>query len=382
MTQIDEYFEPEFFTSDFWFMWCTTFAFQPWHSAVEFKRYLLRFIQEFPRISTLAGVKRTPYNQYESIVLPLVTWLEGQGVHFEMNSQVTNLAFLPSKDIVTVERIHYIRDGKPADIAVRVDDHVMVTLGSMTAGSTHGSMDSEPRLGSKLTGGSWLLWESLAATNAQFGHPSVFDSDIEKSMWESFTLTLNDPLFFRLMKDFTGNEAGTGGLVTFKDSNWLMSIVLPRQPHFRNQPGKINVCWGYGLFPNRKGNFVQKTMSECTGSEILTELLSHLRFTEEAASIQQSAICIPVMMPFITSQFMPRLKGDRPLVRPEGSTNLAFIGQFCEIPDEVVFTVEYSVRSAQTAVFSLLNLKKEISPIYKGQHDLRVLFDSALAMFK
>ena len=82
-------------------------------------------------------------------------------------------------------------------------------------------------------------------------------------------------------------------------------------------------------------------------------------------------------MPFITSQFMPRVLGDRPLVRPIGTANLAFIGQCCEIPDDVVFTVEYSVRSAQTAVYALLDIDKRVSPIFKGQYDLGVLLGSA-----
>jgi oleate hydratase len=79
-------------------------------------------------------------------------------------------------------------------------------------------------------------------------------------------------------------------------------------------------------------------------------------------------------MPYITSQFLVRKGGDRPDVVPKGSTNLAFLGQFAEQPDDVVFTVEYSVRSAQAAVYSLLKLDKEPTPFYKGQHDPRVLF--------
>jgi oleate hydratase len=74
---ITDWLSPGFFTNNFWFMWQTTFAFQPWHSAVEFKRYLHRFMKEFTRIETLAGVKRTIYNQYDSFVRPLVSWLEG-----------------------------------------------------------------------------------------------------------------------------------------------------------------------------------------------------------------------------------------------------------------------------------------------------------------
>ena len=355
--RIEDCFAPSFFTTNFWYMWCTTFAFQPWHSAVEFKRYLHRFIHEFPRINTLSGVRRTVYNQYDSLVLPVSTWLKEQGVQFEMNCQVTNLDFKQEK---TVERIHYTRDGQARDIVINADDLVFVTIGSMTASATLGSMDAAARFETTNTDGAWQLWENIAKGRPEFGRPSVFDDHIDQSFWESFTVTLRDPTFFRLMEEFTSNTAGTGGLVTFKDSNWLLSVVLAHQPHFLNQPENIQVCWGYGLFPERKGNYVQKKMSECSGAEILTELCSHLRFTDELPLILETSTCIPCIMPFITSQFLVRARGDRPQVVPQGSTNLAFIGQFCEIPDDVVFTVEYSVRSAQTAVYSLLNLNKDV----------------------
>ena len=380
--RVDECFQPSFFTTNFWFMWCTTFAFQPWHSAVEFKRYLLRFIQEFPRIETLAGVRRTPFNQYDSIVRPLLKWLRVQGVRFEMNCQITDMDFKLSDNTKIVENIHLIRDGKREEIATSESDLVFITIGSMTADSSLGSMTAAPRLESRKSGGSWALWETLSKKQTDFGRPSVFNDHIEQSLWESFTLTLHEPTFFALMRDFTGNEAGTGGLVTFKDSNWLMSVVLPHQPHFLNQPENINVCWGYGLFPNQVGNYVPKKMSECTGAEILSELLSHLRFDLQAPSILDAANCIPCMMPYITSQFMPREKGDRPQVVPAGSGNFAFIGQFCEIPDDVVFTVEYSVRSAQIGVYSLLHLDKKVSPLYKGQHDMGILLNSIKTMLK
>lgn len=100
-------------------------------------------------------------------------------------------------------------------------------------------------------------------------------------------------------------------------------------------------------------------MSECTGREILEEILLHLHFAEKMEHIRDTSIVIPAMMPYITSQFMPRTGTDRPQVIPAGSKNLAFIGQFTEIPDDVVFTVEYSVRSAQSAVFGLLDSRPE-----------------------
>jgi oleate hydratase len=376
--RIEDVFSPSFFTTNFWYMWVTTFAFQPWHSAVELKRYLHRFIQEFPRIHTLGGVRRTPYNQYDSIVLPVTNWLKAQGVNLQTGTVVTDLDFVYGPKGKGVERLHCISDGRPDMIAVGADDLVFVTNGSMTTASSLGSMTRPAALSSKdgKTDGSWALWEKLAAKDARFGRPSVFNGKVDESKWLSFTVTMRDPTFFELMEKFTGNAAGTGGLVTFTDSNWLMSVVLAAQPHFIGQPDDIKVFWGYGLFVDQIGNFVKKKMSDCSGEEILTELLGHLRFETHKELILETSNCIPCMMPYITSQFMPRVKGDRPPVKPPGTTNLAFIGQYCEIPDDVVFTVEYSVRSAQTAVIALLGLDKQVSPLYKAQYDPSVLFSA------
>jgi oleate hydratase len=196
----------------------------------------------------------------------------------------------------------------------------------------------------------------------------------------SFTTTVHDPTFFQLIRDLTGNVPGEGGLITFPESSWLASIVLPHQPHFIGQPENVQVFWGYGLFVDVPGNFVKKAMSACTGREIMTEIIGHLRLEDDAALILDTCTCIPCMMPFITSQFLPRSEGDRPAIVPKGSKNLAFTGQFCELPDDVVFTVEYSIRSAQTAVYSLLGLKKEPPPVYKGQYNPRVLLEAFMAL--
>jgi oleate hydratase len=145
-----------------------------------------------------------------------------------------------------------------------------------------------------------------------------------------------------------------------------MSVVLAYQPHFANQPDDAWVFWGYGLHPERKGNRVDKPMAECSGRELLTELFHHLPVGEAEDRIVASANCIPCAMPFITSQFMPRDAGDRPQVVPAGASNFAFLGQYCEVPEDTVFTVEYSVRTAQTAVYDLLDLDRQVTPLYRG----------------
>jgi len=379
-SSISDHFEASFFQTDFWLMWCTTFAFQPWHSAVEFKRYLLRFTHMVSGFNTLSGIMRTVYNQYDSMVRPLQKWLQQRGVKFRLNTRVTALDPHHDKDGYTVRGIHCEEDELGEDIKVNAEDKVLITLGSMTEASSLGSMDQPAPLRGQPDGGSWALWEAIAAFQPHFGRPSNFTGRIAESKWMSFTTTLHDPTFFDRIRDLTGNVPGEGGLISFPASRWLASIVLPHQPHFIGQPNDVNVFWGYGLFVDKTGDFVKKPMSAASGREIMTEILGHLRLEADAGRILETCTCIPCMMPFITSQFLCRAKGDRPQVVPKGSKNLAFIGQFCELPDDVVFTVEYSVRSAQTAVYSLLSLNRTPPPVYKGQYDPRVLLEAFLAI--
>jgi len=379
-SMISDQFNPEFFETDFWHMWCTTFAFQPWHSAVEFKRYLVRFTHMVSGFNTLTGIMRTVYNQYDSMVRPLHKWLEERGVKFMLKTTVTDLVLVEDRAGFAVNKIVVMESGSPRDIRVTEDDRVIVTLGSMTEGSSLGSMDSPAVLLGKANGGAWALWEKIAAGQSQFGRPSNFADHIEQSKWMSFTTTVRDRTFFKLIRDLTGNVPGEGGLITFPESGWLASIVLPHQPHFISQPEGVEVFWGYGLFVDLPGNFVKKPMSECTGREIMTEIIGHLRLQKYARGILDTCTCVPCMMPFITSQFLPRSKGDRAMVRPDGSKNLAFVGQYCELPDDVVFTVEYSIRSAMTAVYSLLGLDRVPPPVYKGQFNPRVLLEAFMAL--
>jgi len=382
---IADQFSPTFFTTTFWLMWCTTFAFQPWHSAAEFRRYLLRFTHMVSGFNRLKGIMRTVYNQYDSLVRPLQKWLEERGVVFQFDTQITDLGIRDVSGKKLVESLTYERTGKMGEpilgeVIVRKHDYVLVTLGSMTEGSSLGGMQRAPELKGRDTNGAWALWEKLAHGRPEFGNPHAFDGNVDASKWISFTTTLSDPTFLRLLRDNTGNVPGEGGLITFSESNWLLSIVVPFQPHFIGQPDNINVFWGYGLYVDKPGNFVDKPMTACTGQELMTELLGHLRFNVEADAIMQKAICIPCMMPFITSQFMPRGEGDRPAVVPERYSNLALIGQFCEVPDDVVFTVEYSIRSAQMAVCALTGSKRQPPAVYKSTFNADVLLKALRAL--
>lgn len=380
--RIEDFFTPSFFESNFWLEFCTAFSFQPWHSLAEFRRYFIRFIQDFPVMDTLETIEVTPYNQYESMVLPIVDYLTKQGVNIITNICVANLKFRAISNSKKVSGICCLQNSEQKEILVNESDYVFATLGSITANSSIGSMAEAPRPECGLKSPAWQLWENIAKDQPDFGKPAVFNSDIDKSKWTSFSVTLRDPKFFKLMEKFIDKKTNDFGGVNLIDSNWLISIVLSYKPYFIDQPESINFCWGYGLYPDKAGNFVNKKMSECNGKEILTELCHHLGFADEMDLILQTSTCIPCLMPYITSQFLPREKGDRPPIIPKNSKNFAFIGQYCEIPDDVVFTVEYSIRSAQIAVYSLLNLNKKVAPLYNGTHHAKVLYNAIATIFR
>lgn len=367
--RIDEFFSDDFFKTNFWLEWSTTLAFRPWHSLAEMRRYLCRFIQDAPRMYNMSGVLSAPFCEHDFIILPVLKWLNEKGVHFQFNREVTDLEFAGTDNKKIVEGIVF-GGAKKEKIAVRNNDLVFVTNGSMTADSVCGTMDKAPPQNAAAAlkkSGYWALWQNLSKKSNVFGNPAAFCGYPEKTSWESFTITFRDPLFFEMMGKFTGNRAGTGGLVTFKDSNWIMTIALPAQPYFINQPANTFVCWGYGLSPENIGNFVKKKMYTCNGKEIIKELCGHLGFEKKYPLIIKNATCLPCVMPFITSQFMPRKKADRPAVVPKGAQNFAFIGQYVEIPGEIVFTVECSVRSAKIAVKKLLKLPTKIPPLHNKQ---------------
>jgi oleate hydratase len=269
--------------------------------------------------------------------------------------------------------------GRARRIAVDARDVVITTLGSMTAASAFGTMEAAPRPAHDPEAGAWALWRNIAQRSSLFGRPQVFCGDVPRSTWHSFTVTLRDPAFFRFMERFSGNSAGTGGLVTFRNSRWLLSIVLPFQPHFTDQPDDAWVFWGYALRTNHTGDRVPKPISDCNGAEILEELASQLPLDAAAGRALRDAICIPCALPYITSQFMPRAPGDRPAVRPAGARNFAFVGQFCEVPDDTVFTVEYSVRTAQIATQGLLG-RGGVTPLFKGYRRPGVLLAALHAL--
>ncbi|MEG1848166.1 MAG: oleate hydratase [Lachnospiraceae bacterium] len=385
---INDVFDEEFYQSNFWLYWQTMFAFEKWHSALEMKHYIQRFIHHIGGLPDFSALKFTKYNQYESLILPMVKYLEAHHVRFQYNTKVTNVIFDIKGGKKLAKHIVCTRNGIEEMIDLIEDDLVFVTNGSCTENATLGDDTHAPEMTTKPgEGGCWQLWKNIAAQDTSFGHPEKFCSDIHATNWESATVTTLDeriPQYIRKMckRDPFSGKVVTGGIITVKDSKWLMSYTLNRQPHFKEQPKDQLVAWVYGLYTDVPGDYIKKPMKECTGTEITEEWLYHMGVPKKEIHnmAQTGAHCVPCMMPYITAFFMPRTAGDRPQVVPTGCTNFAFIGQFAETIRDTVFTTEYSVRTAMEAVYTLLDIDRGVPEVFGSCYDVRVLLDSTSKM--
>ncbi|WP_010254948.1 oleate hydratase [Myroides injenensis] len=383
---IEEYFDDSFLTSDFWTFWRTMFAFENWHSLLEFKLYMHRFLHAIDGLHDLSALVFPKYNQYDTFVKPLQNYLKSKGVKVQFDTLVKDIDLHVDTSGKVVEGIITEQNGKDVKIAVGQDDYVVITTGSMTEDTFYGTNKTAPiiKIDNSTSGESsgWKLWKNLAAKSPIFGNPTKFCSDIDKSAWESATLTCKPSALTEKLKEYAVNDpysgrTVTGGIITITDSNWLMSFTCNRQPHFPTQPDDVLVLWVYALFMDKEGNYIKKVMPECTGEEILSELCYHLGIIDQLDNVLENTIVRIAFMPYITSMFMPRAKGDRPEIIPEGCKNLALVGQFVETHDDVVFTMESSVRTGRIAVYEMLNLNKQVPDINPTQYDIRQLLKAA-----
>lgn len=386
--RIDELFDAEVLDSNFWLYWRTMFAFENWHSALEMKLYIKRFIHHVGGLPDFTALRFTKYNQYESMILPMIKYLESYGVQFHYNTKVVNVEFDIQPEKKVAKRVIVLHEGKEESIDLTEDDLIFITNGGCVENSSLGSQNAPAPFHSEIKeGGGWDMWRKIAAQDPAFGHPDKFCHDPEKSNWMSATVTTLDnriPPYVQKIcqRDPFSGKVVTGGIVTAKDSNWLLSWTFNRQPQFRSQPKGQLVGWIYGLFSDKPGNFVKKTMRECTGKEICMEWLYHMGVPEDQIEnlAEHSANTIPCMMPYITAFFMPRAAGDRPAVVPEGSVNFAFVGQFAETVRDTIFTTEYSIRTGMEAVYTLLDIDRGVPEVWGSVYDVRDLLNSTVQL--
>ena len=386
--RITDVFDDEVLSSNFWLYWRTMFAFENWHSALEMKLYIKRYIHHIGGLPDFTALRFTKYNQYESMILPMIKYLESYNVEFHYGVKVTNVEFSITDGKKQATRIDVIADGAENHIDLTENDLVFITNGGCVENSTLGSQDKPAEFRPEIKeGGGWDMWRKIAAQDPSFGHPDKFCYDPEQSNWMSATVNTLDgkivPYIQKICKrDPFSGKVVTGGIVTVKDSSWLLSWTINRQPQFRDQPKGQLLVWVYGLFSDKPGDYVKKPMRECTGKEICMEWLYHLGVPEDQIEelATNSANTVPCMMPYITAFFMPRAKGDRPNVVPEGAVNFAFLGQFAETARDTIFTTEYSIRTGMETVYTLLNIDRGVPEVWGSTYDVRDLLNATVKL--
>ncbi len=386
--RIDEFFDDEVFDSNFWLYWRTMFAFENWHSALEMKRYIKRYIHHIGGLPDFTALRFTKYNQYESMILPMVKYLEKAGVAFHYNSRVVNVEFHVEPDRKQATRIEIVTEGETRYVDLTEDDLVFITNGGCVENSAMGSQNTPAPYDPEIKpGGGWDMWRRIAAQSPDFGNPDKFCYDSELCNWMSATVETLDQRIIPYIKNickrdpFTGKVV-TGGIVTVKDSSWLLSWTINRQPQFRTQPKDHCLVWVYALFNDRPGDYIKKPMRDCTGKEICMEWLYHIGVPENQIEelAENSANTVPVMMPYIDAFFMPRNDTDRPKVVPDGAVNFAFIGQFAETARDTIFTTEYSMRTGMEAVYTLLDVNRGVPEVWGSTYDVRDLLNATVKL--
>lgn len=388
--KISDVLPESFWETNFWLYWQTMFAFQKWSSALEMKRYLCRYVHHIDGLPDFSALRFTKYNQYESMILPLIEYLKKHDVDVQFGMDVKNVVIEEADGKKTAKELIYVKDNKEQSIPLTADDLVFITNGCCTDTSSYGDQTHAPDLSHIVNGKgeSWDLWKNIAkqAKHDEYGHPDVFCSDTEATNWMSATVeTSNEDIIQHIInickRDPRAGKVTTGGIVTVKDSenNWFLSWTINRQPQFRSQNKDTVLVWLYALHTDTEGNYIKKAMRDCTGEEICQEWLYHIGMDESKIKDYSENACntTTCFMPYINAFFQPRKNVDRPKVVPEGAVNFAFIGQFAETPRDTIFTTEYSMRTGMESVYTLLNVDRGVPEVWGSQYDIRELLRAA-----
>lgn len=388
--KISDVLPKSFWETNFWLYWQTMFAFQKWSSALEMKRYLCRYVHHIDGLPDFSALRFTKYNQYESMILPLIEYLKKHDVDVQFGMDVKNVVIEEVDGKKTAKELIYVKDNKEQSIPLTADDLVFITNGCCTDTSCYGDQTHAPDLSGIVNGQgeSWDLWKNIAkqAKHDEYGHPDVFCSDTEATNWMSATVeTSNEDIIQHIMnickRDPRAGKVTTGGIVTVKDSvnNWFLSWTINRQPQFRSQNKDTVLVWLYALHTDTEGNYIKKAMRDCTGEEICQEWLYHIGMDESKIKDYSENTCntTTCFMPYINAFFQPRKNVDRPKVVPEGAVNFSFIGQFAETPRDTIFTTEYSMRTGMESVYTLLNVDRGVPEVWGSQYDIRKLLRAA-----
>jgi oleate hydratase len=359
---IRDFFRRSFFESTFWTIWSMQFGFQPWHSAAEFRRAIRQYLSGFRSLSISSCLDVTGHYQYESIYLPIYFFLQSQGVDFQFGTKIRNIETTLNQNQYAITQLSLSRHGLDFQEKLGPSDIVLATLGSTVSGCAIGTNDHPPSWhsieASDHLDANWSLWLEVGNKYQGLGNPYTFCTRKSESILESFTVTTEDIEFFDHLESLSQCPCQAGAMIIMKNSSWRLSLCLPVQPVFPQQPQDVRVLWGFALLPEIEGDHVKKNMLSCSGAEVMSEILYHLDLPRDMAmEALQRSIVIPRAMPRMSSTLLTRSLEDRARIAPESISNLGLVGSFVETPGRTCVDVSYGVHAARIAVSHLMGLE-------------------------
>jgi oleate hydratase len=326
----------------------------------------------------------TGYYQFEYLFMPIYLHLLDVGVDYQFNVQIRAIGLSQvNKQQRMITRLDFLHNGFEVSRSLQWSDIVIATVGSTTSGCFVGADDRAPSLPElDVTEGldeNWSVWLELANKVAQFGNPYNFCTRSSESMLESFTITTEDLELYDKLNLLSSKRSAVGTVIALIESHWKLNMCVPLQPVFSNQPTNQRVLWGYAGSPRSEGNYVRKAMVDCSGSEILSELLAHLNIRSQP-SIRRT-ITIPRVLPRMTAHLLPRSPSDRLDIIPNTAVNIGLVGSFVNNPYYTAADISYGVRSARVAVSRLMGLSEYDDEDAKNNYLGTILLNSLKVIF-
>ena len=352
---IQAYFSdtPDFLLSGLWGAISTAYLLKPESAVIEL-RNLLR-TADIPELFGMKNTARSQLNLQETIVEALVRYLDAHNVNFSTHCRVVDLDF--EEAVGRVCAIHLNDNGTAKTFYLNKNDLCFVTNGSASECATVGDYNC-PAPQHEDAPASMALWRNIAGKCHGLGSPEKFFASDDTEVI-SFTITSSSPLLLELIKQHASGSSSCGTLTTFTASPWALTVMCPPQPYFSEQDDDTFVICGWGINVGVPGKYIEKTMKQSSGAEILFELVKLMHIEDRWDEITDSTInVIPCAMPFAASAAMPCSDGDKPLVIPFKTGNTAFIGRFARLGCGVSGSCEYTVRTAREAAYRLTGTKK------------------------
>lgn len=332
-------------------------------------RSIRQFLPQFHSLSILSCLDITGYYQYESLYLPLYSYLRRCGVDFRFGVEVKDIEVATDNAEKRIIGFKFVQNNLQMREQLGDDDIAIISIGSTISGSAVGTNSSAPVWHSldadNVFDQNWSVWLDLGNKHAGsgLGNPYNFCTRQCESMLESFTVTTHDLVLYDDIRSLSQCTSEAGAFIFLGNSNWKINLCIPAQPAFPTQPQDVRILWGFAHSPQVEGNYVKRTMLHCSGADILSEILGHLNLHYNPPLSQ--TVIIPRAMPRMSALFLTRALGDRASIMP--LSNVGLVGPFTEFQGYTCADVSYGIRTAKMAVYKLMGLEEDLEDPLKSR---------------